>query len=41
MLARLLAKKDELLEASWKHQEAALQQSAEQAEQLRELGYLQ
>ncbi|MGE4605370.1 MAG: sulfatase [Myxococcota bacterium] len=40
-LARLLAKKDELLEASWKHQEAALQQSAEQAEQLRELGYLQ
>jgi len=41
ILARLLAKKDALLAASWKHQEAALEQSAEQARQLEDLGYLQ
>ncbi len=40
-LARMLAKKDELLESSWKHHEAVLEQSIQQAEQLKELGYLQ
>jgi arylsulfatase A-like enzyme len=40
-LARLLAKKDALLQTSWEHHEAALEQSTEQADQLKELGYLQ
>jgi arylsulfatase A-like enzyme len=40
-LARMLSKKDTLLQASWEHHEAVLDQSAEQAEQLKELGYLQ
>jgi arylsulfatase A-like enzyme len=40
-LARLLAKKDALLQTSWEHHEAVLEQSAEQADQLKELGYLQ